>query len=89
MVFVASLREDVGVDKVRRRAARMSRLAPVPAAISSNRRCPRTISRSTNSDHFSPTTSKALAMEQLRPFVAVISGPLLVGNVSWEFQLST
>ena len=42
----------------------MSRGAPVFAAISLNRLTPRTSSRMTSSDHFSPITSSAAAIEQ-------------------------
>src|SRR3954465_379195 len=44
----------------------MSRGAPVLAAMSLNRREPRNSSRITSSDHFSPTTSSADAIEQRR-----------------------
>src|SRR3954447_19220788 len=51
---------------LRSRAVRMSRGAPVLAAMSLNRRTPRTSSRITSNDHFSPTTSRAEAIEQRR-----------------------
>src|SRR4051812_23740543 len=51
---------------LRSRAVRMSRGAPVLAAMSLNRRTPRTSSRITSNDHFSPTTSRAEAIEHRR-----------------------
>src|SRR3954453_2187350 len=56
----------------------MSRGAPVLAAISLNRCAPRISSRTTSSDHFSPTTSRAPATEQTRGAVSrtsLLTGP--------------
>ena len=50
--------------RVRRRAARVSRGAPVRRTISSNRRLPRNTSRTARRAHFSPTISSVRAMEQ-------------------------
>src|SRR5437763_2852686 len=58
----------------RSRAVRMSRGAPVLAAISLNRLTPRTSSRMTSSDHFSPMTSSAPATEQCRGFAVRVAG---------------
>ena len=50
----------------RRRAAIVSRGAPVLRTISSNRRLPRNTSRTASSAHFSPTTSSVRATEHSR-----------------------
>ncbi len=46
--------------------------APVRATIWSKRRTPRNTSRTASSAHFSPTTSRVRATEQVRGWVAVL-----------------
>src|SRR4051812_10210516 len=55
------------------RAGRMSRGGPVFAAMVLNRRTPRNNPRTTSSDHFSPTTSSAAAIEHSRGAVARVA----------------
>ena len=56
--------------RVRSRAARVSRGAPVRRTISSNRRLPRNTSRTASRAHFSPTTSRVRATEHSRGWAA-------------------
>src|SRR3954464_1013883 len=69
----------------RSRAVRMSRGAPVLAAMSLKRRLPRNSSRTTSSDHFSPTTSRAAATEQRRGVTVRVAG---VTTTVWHSRLA-
>src|SRR4051794_4895421 len=69
----------------RSRAVRMSRGAPVLAAMSLNRRTPRNSSRTTSSDHFSPTTSRAPAIEHRRGVVVRVS---VVTPAAWHKEFA-
>src|SRR5579875_3155606 len=61
--------------RLRSRAASVSRGAPVLATISSNRRQPRNTSRTASRAHFSPTTSRLRATEQVRGAVVPAATP--------------
>src|SRR5687768_9584473 len=59
--------------RVRSRAVRMSRDAPVLRAMASNLRLPKLISRMASIAHFSPTTWSALASEQGLPGLVAVT----------------